>query len=148
LSYLFDCRLEVSTPKLTPTPTGDRRWVELTGGGVRGSALDGRLLDGHGNSTPRSLTDPTLTHVEIDFTIGTDAGETVACRADGVLDMPEDARERLGNGGTLPVDEIYFRVALRFTTSAPSLAWMNRITAIGVGSVFPRGVDLEIYQVL
>jgi hypothetical protein len=37
---------------------------------------------------------------------------------------------------------------MRFETSDPALAWLNRIIAIGRGAREPRAVRLEVFEVL
>jgi hypothetical protein len=128
------------------TPFGARMSVVVTGGSVEGPALTGRILPGGGDWGLRGTGD--LARVEMRMTMATDNGELVLCDAGGVIDMPDDAFERLHAGERLTADEVYFRVTPRFETGAPSLAWLNRVAAIGVGSLAPTGALLQIFQVL
>jgi hypothetical protein len=146
LSHLFDCTLQGDSPQLIHTPYGTRTTVALTGGSVTGPALDGKILPGGGDWRIQGGDD--LARVDVRLTIASDAGELVHCESGGVIDMPEDAYERLQAGRRIPSDEIYFRITPRFETGAPSLAWLNRIAAVGVGSLLPRGAEIEVYQVL
>jgi hypothetical protein len=128
------------------TPFGTRMNVVVTGGSVEGPALTGRILPGGGDWGLRGTGD--LARVDMRMTMATDNREIVLCEAGGVIDMPDDAFERLEAGARLSADEVYFRVTPRFETGAPSLTWLNRVAAVGVGSLAPTGVLFQIFQVL
>jgi hypothetical protein len=146
LNYLFDCDVRTERPLLMDTPFGSRMSVVVTGGSVDGPALTGRILPGGGDWGLRGTSD--LARVEMRMTMATDNGELVLCDATGVIDMPDDAFERLHAGERLTADEVYFRVTPSFETGAPSLAWLNRVAAIGVGALAPTGALFQIFQVL
>jgi hypothetical protein len=54
----------------------------------------------------------------------------------------------LARGEAVDPARYYFRTALRFETSAPALAWMNRLIAVGRGAREPRAVRLDVFEVL
>jgi hypothetical protein len=120
--------------------------VVVTGGRVEGPALTGRILPGGGDWRLHGAGD--LARVDVRMSMATDSGELVLCEAGGVIDMPDDAFSRLAAGEWLTADEVYFRVTPRFETESPSLAWLNRVAAVGVGALAPTGALFEIFQVL
>ncbi|HET9815367.1 MAG TPA: DUF3237 family protein, partial [Xanthobacteraceae bacterium] len=42
----------------------------------------------------------------------------------------------------------YFRTVMRFETAEPTLAWLNRILALGSGAREKRAVRLDVYEVV
>jgi hypothetical protein len=42
----------------------------------------------------------------------------------------------------------YFRTFMRFETSDPEAAWLNRILAIGKGARMKGAVRIEVFEVL
>jgi hypothetical protein len=54
---------------------------------------------------------------------------------------------RLGLGEPVDPADYYFRIAIRFETSAPELAWLNRTLAVGIGQRPPAGPTYDIYVV-
>ena len=54
-----------------------------------------------------------------------------------------------GSDGGEAVDpaDYYFRIAIRFETSDPELAWLNRVLAVGVGQRPPAGPTYDVYVV-
>jgi len=68
--------------------------------------------------------------------------------SDGLRHGPPDVIARLARGEAVDPALYYFRTAMRFETSDPALAWLNRIIAIGRGAREPRAVRLEVFEVL
>ena len=144
LNYLFDCDVRTERPHLMDTPFGTRMNVAVTGGSVDGPALTGRIAGGDwGLYGSRDVA-----RVAWRTTMSTDNGELVLCEATGVIDLPDDGFDRLAAGERLNAAEVYFRVTPSFETGAPSLTWLNRVAAIGVGALSPTGVLFQIFQVL
>ena len=50
------------------------------------------------------------------------------------------------HGGGTP--EFYFRVTPYYETSSEKYGWLNRIVAVGVGSITPTGVAYNVYEIL
>jgi hypothetical protein len=146
LSHLLDLELDTEPARLSQTPVGARLAVVLTGGLAHGPALEGRVLPGGGDWRIEGTGDSA--RLDVELTIATADGDLVLCEASGVIDVPDDAHDRLRAGAALAADELYLRVTTRFETGAGELAWLGRIVAVGVGSLTPTGAHFEVFQVL
>lgn len=79
----------------------------------------------------------------------TDDGENIFCHYNGVVVWTPELQQRVAEGGHIDGDEIYFRSAPYFETSAQQYAWLNRILAIGKLNRFGGGeVIYDIFEVL
>jgi hypothetical protein len=130
---------------LGPTPYGDRRVIHITGGRVEGR-LSGRIIPGGADwqiVRPDGVAD-----LEARYTLETEAGERVLVRSEGLRHGPPDVIAALARGEAVEPSRYYFRTAMRFETSAPALAFLNRLIAIGRGAREPRLVRLDVFEVL
>jgi Protein of unknown function (DUF3237) len=69
-------------------------------------------------------------------------------RSEGLRHGPADVIAALGRGEPVDPACYYFRTVIRFETSAPTLAWMNRILSVARGAREPWAVRLEVFEVL
>ena len=53
----------------------------------------------------------------------------------------------LARGEAVDPARYYFRTLMRFETADPSLAWLNRILALGPGAREARAVRLDVFEV-
>jgi Protein of unknown function (DUF3237) len=130
---------------LGPTPYGDRRVIHITGGRVEGR-LSGRIIPGGADwqiVRPDGVAD-----LEARYTLETEAGERVLVRSEGLRHGPPEVIAALARGEAVEPSRYYFRTAMRFETSAPALAFLNRLIAIGRGAREPRLVRLDVFEVL
>jgi hypothetical protein len=128
------------------TPYGDRRIINILGGRVDGARLSGRILPGGADwqiVRPDGVAD-----LMARYTIETDAGARILVASDGLRHGPPAIIERLARGEAVDPAFYYFRTAMRFETSDPSTAWLNRIIALGRGAREARAVRLEVHEVL
>src|SRR4029453_5186327 len=51
-------------------------------------------------------------------------------------------------GGQVAPARYYFRPLMRFETADPTLAWLNRILALGTGAREKLAVRLDVYEVV
>ena len=124
---------------LGATPYGDRRVINILGGRVEGTRLSGRILSGGADwqiVRPDGVADLCAR-----YTIERDGGARILVASDGLRHGPADVIARLAA-------LYYFRTAMRFETSDPSAAWLNRIIAIAYGAREPRAVRLDVFEVL
>jgi len=131
---------------LGATPYGDRRVINILGGKVDGPRLSGRILPGGADwqiVRPDGVAD-----LRARYTIETDAGARILVASDGLRHGPADVIARVARGEAVDPALYYFRTAMRFETSDPALAWLNRIIAIGRGAREARAVRLDLYEVL
>jgi hypothetical protein len=128
------------------TPHGDRRIINILGGRVDGPRLAGRILPGGADWQIVRLDG--VADLCARYTIETDAGARILVASDGLRHGPADVIAGLARGEAVDPALYYFRTAMRFETSDPALAWLNRIIAIGRGAREPRAVRLEVFEVL
>ena len=125
--------------------TGVRRVVPITGGTVSGPLLTGRVLPG--GADVQLLRSDTETELEARYLLESDAGELVSVHNSAlrVASVEDSAHLRRGE----PVDpaRVYFRGAVRLETAAPRLARLNSHLYLGVGTRYPRGVRIELFEV-
>jgi hypothetical protein len=131
---------------LGTTPYGDRRVINILGGRVYGPRLVGRILPGGADwqiVRPDGAAD-----LKARYTIESEEGARVLVASDGLRHGPPDVITRLARGEAVDPSLYYFRTAMRFETSHPSLDWLNRIIALARGTREPRMVRLDVYEVL
>ena len=131
---------------LGATPYGDRRVINIIGGRVEGPRLCGRILPGGADwqiVRPDGVAD-----LRARYTIETDGGARILVASDGLRHGPADVMARLAHGEAVDPALYYFRTAMRFETSDPSMQWLNRIIAIARGAREARAVRLAVHEVL
>jgi hypothetical protein len=131
---------------LGPTPYGDRRVINILGGRVEGERLSGRILPG--GADWQIVRADGVADLRARYTIEANGGARILVASDGLRHGPADVIARLARGEPVDPALYYFRTAMRFETSDPALAWLNRIIAIGRGAREPRAVRLDVHEVL
>ena len=126
-------------------PTGTRMTFVVRGGSFTGPQLHGEVLPGGGDWL---VVGPDgVGRLDVRATLRTEGGDLIHTYYGGVLAAPPDALQRLGRGGEIGEDEMYFRTAPRFDTGSEALSWLNRMVAVGVGALGPNRVDYRVYKV-
>lgn len=123
------------------------RIIPLAGGTVEGPALRGALLPGAGADWLRVEADGTA-EIDVRLTIRAESGALVHVRYAGIRTGPPEVLAKLARGEATDPSGYYFRVAMRFETADPALAWLNRVLAVGVGQRPPEGARYDVYRVL
>jgi len=131
---------------LGTTPLGERRIIGILGGTVQGPKLNGRILPG-GADWQIIRTDGAA-DIKARYTLESDAGGRVLVDSVGLRHGPPEVLARLARGEAVDPALYYFRTVMRFETSDPRLAWLNRIIALARGERLDRAVRLEVYEVL
>jgi len=129
---------------LGAAPYGERRYVPLGGGTVKGPELNGSIVEG-GIDWQLLRADGVL-DIGAHYVIRTDDGALVEVRSDGMRHGPPDVMARLARGENVPRDEYFFRTVMRFTTGAPAWAHLNKVIAIACGLREARVVRLDVYR--
>lgn len=127
------------------TPYGERRVIGITGGTVSGSKLNGRVLPG-GADWQIIRTDGAA-DIQARYTLESDSGGRILVYSAGLRHGPPDVMTALARGDNVDPSLYYFRTVLRFETSDPAAAWLNRILALASGKREPRAVRLAVYEV-
>lgn len=142
---LTQVRCEVGAlVSLGAAPQGERRYVPLGGGTVRGPELNGTLVEG-GVDWQVARSDGAL-EIAAHYVIRTDDGALVEVQSNGLRHGPPEVMARLGRGEAVARDEYFFRTLVRFTTGAPQWLHLNKVMAIAVGQREARVVLLDIYR--
>jgi len=131
---------------LGQTPYGERRIINILGGRVEGARLQGRILPG--GADWQIIRGDGAADLQARYTIETDAGARILVASDGLRHGPPEVIARLGRGETVDPALYYFRTAMRFETGDASVAWLNKILAIGRGVREARAVHLDVFEVL
>jgi Protein of unknown function (DUF3237) len=130
---------------LGPGPYGERRYVPLGGGTVRGPELNGTLVEG--GVDWQVLRGDGVLDIAAHYVIRTGDGALVEVRSDGLRHGAPEVMARLARGEAVPPDEYFFRTLVRFTTGAPQWRHLNKVMAIACGQREPRAVRLDLYRI-
>jgi hypothetical protein len=130
---------------LGPGPHGERRYVPLGGGTVRGPELNGSLVEG-GVDWQVNRSDGAL-DIAAHYVIRADDGALIEVRSEGLRHGPAAVMARLARGEPVGRDEYYFRTLVRFTTGAPQWLHLNKMLALAVGQREASVVTLDFYRV-
>jgi len=143
--FTIQCELD-GIMSLGQTPLGERRIINILGGPVMGTKLNGRILPG-GADWQLIRADGTA-DIQARYTIETDAGARILVSSEGLRHGPADVMAKLARGENVDPALYYFRTLMRFETGDPAVDWMNRILAIAHGRREARAVKLDVYEVL
>ena len=138
------CEVGALVP-LGAAPLGERRYVPLGGGTVRGPELNGTLVEG-GVDWQVARADGAL-EIAAHYVIRTDDGALVEVQSQGLRHGTPEIMARLAAGEPLPRDAYFFRTLVRFTTGAPAWAHLNKVMALAVGQREARAVLLDLYRI-
>jgi hypothetical protein len=130
---------------LGAAPHGERRYVPLGGGTVRGPELNGRIVEG-GVDWQVNRADGAL-EIAAHYVIRADDGALIEVRSEGLRHGPPEVMARLARGEPVARDEYFFRTLVRFTTGAPAWSHLNKVMAIACGQREARLVKLDLYRI-
>jgi hypothetical protein len=143
---LFDISATLAPPlTLGPAATGERRMIAITGGRVTGR-VEAEILPGGADwqvVRPDGLAD-----IDARYLLRTRDGATVEVWSRGLRHGTPEAMRKLVAGEPVDPSQYYFRTALRFESAAPSLHWLTRVLAVGVGERRPDAVLIRAFEVL
>ena len=128
------------------TPYGERRIIDILGGTVEGTKLNGKVLPG--GADWQIVRADGVVHLQARYTIETSTGGLILVNAEGYRHGPADVMAALARDETVDPARYYFRTAMRFETADPASSWLNRILAIGYGARANRQVRIEVFEVL
>lgn len=144
---LFQVRAELADIlHLGSTPYGERRIIHILGGSVEGPRLKGTILPG--GADWQIIRADGAADIRARYTIAAETGGLVLVNSEGLRHGPPEVLARLARGENVDPALYYFRTAMRFETSDPALAWLNRILALARGARKARAVRLDVYEVL
>lgn len=129
---------------LGEAPTGERRFVPLSGGVVQGPEMSGRILSG-GVDWQIGRRDGVL-EIAAHYVIETEDGGLVEVQSSGLRHGPAEVMMRLAAGEPVDASEYFFRTLVRFTTGHPAWLHLNKVMAIARGQRQARRVLLDLYR--
>ena len=130
---------------LGAAPYGERRFVPLRGGTVRGELFSGEIVDG-GIDWQIQRQDGVL-DIAAHYVVRAPDGGLVEVRSEGMRHGPAAVMERLARGDAVAPGEYFFRTVMRFQTGAPAWLHLNRVIALAVGQREARRVRLDVYRI-
>jgi hypothetical protein len=144
---LFEAEVELAEIlTLGRTPLGERRLVNILGGAFRGQRLSGRIRPG--GADWQIVRGDGAADIDARYTLETDDGALIQVTSQGLRHGPPEVLARLAAGDLVDPAAYYFRTAMRFETSHPSLDWLNRILAIALAARRHRSVHLRVFELL
>lgn len=129
---------------LGATAQGERRWVPLGGGSVRGPELNGQLVAG-GVDWQWRRPDGVL-EIDAHYVIEVSDGALIEVRSRGLRHGPPAVMEALARGEAVPAEAYFFRTVVRFATGAPAWQHLTRVIGIASGRREARSVYLDLYR--
>ena len=126
-------------------PWGERRYVPLGGGTVRGPELSGSVVEG-GVDWQVQRGDGVL-DIAAHYVIRAADGALIEVQSNGLRHGPAEVMAQLAHGEAVGRDAYFFRTLVRFTTGAPAWSHLNRTMAIASGQRQARLVLLDLYRI-
>jgi hypothetical protein len=144
---IFSIRCELANIlDLGPAPFGHRRVVNILGGPVTGTKLNGRVLPG--GADWQIVAKDGSADIHARYTIESEAGALIQVDSKGVRHGPPHVMARLAQGEEVDPARYYFRTVMRFETAHPTTLWLNRILALARGAREKNAVRLDVYEVM
>lgn len=144
---LFTVRAELAPIRhFGATPYGERRVIDIVGGTVTGTRLNGRILPG--GADWQIIRTDRAADIQARYTIEAGNGGLILVESKGLRHGPPDIIARLAKGEAVDPALYYFRTAMRFETGDPEHAWLGRIVAVAAGAREPDAVRLDVFEVL
>ncbi len=144
---LFQMRADVAPPQITPEgPYGERRFMVVTGGTVKGERINGEFLSG--GSDCQLIRPDGVAELDVRVVIKTDDGAHILMKGLGMRHGPPEVIAKLFSGELVDPATYYFRESVMFEAPPGKYEWMNRIIGIGTGARDRDGVKIDMFEVL
>lgn len=127
------------------TGIGERRIIGITGGIVRGPALNGVVLPG--GADWQIVRDDGVSEISARYTLKSDDGALIYVEAPGIREASPEVIGRINSGAIVDPSEYYFRTTPRLETASEKYAWMGRRLFICKGIRHPDGVEIRYFVV-
>ena len=123
--------------------TGVRRIIPITGGEVKGEAINGKVCADFQIIRPNELIE-----LEAKYAFETDDGAVVYVENKGLRFGPVDLLQKLKRGEPVDPNLIYFRTVPRFETGAEKYRWLMENLFIASAARHADRVVIDVHQVL
>lgn len=142
------CQVRCEVDKLVTLgggPYGERRYIPLKGGTVKGPEINGTLVEG-GVDWQINRGDGVL-DISAHYVIRADDGALIEVTSDGMRHAEPPVMERLARGEAVDPKEYFFRTLIRFQTGASAWLHLNKTMAIASGRREARMVILDYFRI-
>jgi hypothetical protein len=125
-------------------PIGTRMYYGVTGGGVTGERLNGKIVGGG----EWALIGPDgFLRVDVRLQVETHDGAYLYIQYTGLLEVNEAVQAALANGTGTDYGDQYFFTNPRIETGDERYAWVNTTFFIGEGHIAPNhGVEYRVWR--
>ena len=146
LEFVFEVIATLETPIIVgQTGNGERRIIGVTGGTVKGPALNGIVLPG--GADWQLIRKDGVSEIHARYSIKADDGALIYIDAPGIREASPAVIERINAGEIVDPSEYYFRTTPRLETASEKYAWMSRRLFVCKGIRHPNGVEIRYYVV-
>jgi hypothetical protein len=128
------------------TGSGVRRIIPITGGEVRGEAVNGKVLAFGADF--QIIRPNELIELEARYAFETDDGAVVYVENRGIRFGPVELLQKLKRGEPVDPNLIYFRTVPRFETGAEKYRWLMQHIFIASAARHADRVVVDVHQVL
>jgi hypothetical protein len=125
---------------------GVRRIIPITGGEVRGDAINGKVCAFGADF--QIIRPNELVELEAKYAFETDDGAVVYVENKGIRFGPVEPLQRLQRGEPVDPKLIYFRTVPKFETGAEKYRWLMESLFIGSAARHADRVVIDVHQVL
>jgi len=126
--------------------TGIRRIIPITGGEVRGEAVNGKVCAFGADF--QIIRPNELIELEAKYAFETDDGAVVYVENRGIRFGPVELLQRLKRGEPVDPKLIYFRTVPRFETGSEKYRWLMQSLFIASAARHADRVVIDVHQVL
>jgi uncharacterized protein DUF3237 len=145
--YVFTITVHVDAATLAgDIGYGVRRIIPITGGEVRGEAVNGKVLPLGADF--QFVRPNELIELEAKYAFETDDGATVYVENKGIRFGPLELLEKLKRGEPVDPALIYCRTVPKFETAAEKYRWLMEHIFIGSAARHPDRVVIDVLMVL
>src|SRR3990170_5525913 len=133
--FLFEVSVDLEeAQQVGATPHGNRQIYYVKGGTFEGRNLKGEVLPGGGDWL--LLRPDGAGELDVRATLRTDDGHLIYSYYRGILRGQPDTAD------------FYFRTAPFYETASEKYGWLNRIVAVGVGTVETNRVSYDVFEIV
>ena len=126
-------------------PLGERRRVDILGGTFEGPRMKGTVVPG---ADWQLLRQDGVLDLDARYALRDESGALVHVLSQGLRHGPPDVMAELARGEKVDASRYFFRSVMRFETSAPALAFLNRTIAVATAERHARQVKLTAWAIL
>lgn len=146
LDYIFTAHLELE-PWLSygESTFGNRRFVAVKGGSIRGPRINGEIISGGGDWP--LVNEGGILRFDARWSFRTDEGALVYVQNPGIRRSSLDVHDRLDRHESVDAESVYFRTTPSFETGAGAYLWLTQSVFVATGRRGPHALELEVYEV-